>query len=292
MIHLFSHPNIWRRTTLLWLLACGCLLPAQAQVPDAFNRSGFYVSIGQMRNTSLTNESLTRFLNTYNSRFSGIISDPLPSVAFENARYWSFGLFLYSLDMEYGFTPIQQTLTAQFIDGRTRHMTYNARNGYLRVGLTLPTDVIRVGAFLSMNNQKGQLRSKMIYPNGMESFGMESPYNGIFEIDQMDLGYGFKASVGYKYVFFTFSAEKLGMQGDFFLPENQRNTRRFGIQDDLGLGGGSPYYNNHTFPTLLPENANNAVDPGRGATEPGVVNGNLSDWRLSFGLTFSLTSEF
>ncbi|MEL7533629.1 MAG: hypothetical protein AAFN10_20110, partial [Bacteroidota bacterium] len=59
------------------------------------------------------------------------------------------------------------------------------------VGKLSPTYVIRIGAFLSMNSQKGQLRSKLIYPNGMESFGMESSYNGIFDLDQLDLGYGF-----------------------------------------------------------------------------------------------------
>ncbi|MEM6342811.1 MAG: hypothetical protein AAF927_02990 [Bacteroidota bacterium] len=282
----------WRKIALSGLLAWLGLTSALAQVPDAFNRSGVYVSVGQMRNRSLTNESLDRFINTYNSRFASLLASPLPNINFDNSSYWSFGLFLYYLDMEYGFAPLRQTMVADFNDGRTRHIDFNARQQYLRVGLTLPTDLIRIGAFLSMNTNKGQVRSKMIYPNGMESYGMESSYNGIFDVDQLDLGYGFKASIGYKYVFFTFQAEKIGLQGDFWLPEDQQYKGTIGIQDELGLGGDSPYYNNHTFPTFLSQNAAVIPDPGNSAIAEGLVNGELSEWRFSFGITFSLTSEF
>ncbi len=292
MIKVYFPLKTWRRSVLFCLLVWLGLSSALAQVPDALKRSGVYVSVGQMRYRSLTNESLNNFINTYNSRFASLLSSPLPNVNFDNGSYWSFGLFLYSLDMEYGFAPLRQTMVADFNDGRTRHIDFNARQQYLKVGLTLPTDLIRIGAYFSMNTNKGQVRSKMIYPNGMESYGMESSYNGIFDVDQMDLGYGFKASLGYKYVFFTFHAERLGMRPDFFLPENQRSDRSIGIQDELGLGGDSPYYNNHTFPTFLAQNAAVIPDPGNSAIAEGLVNGELSEWRFSLGITFSLTSEF
>lgn len=140
-----------------------------------------------------------------------------------------------------------------------------------------------------MNSAKGQLYSRMIYPDGKVSYGVESVYNGIYDFNQLDVGYGFKASVGLKYFFLTAHAQRVGINLERIVGQEPRPP--LAMQDELGIGGASSTHNNYDLPIYLSADTRNPTPGVILPTDPILVNPRLENWRFWFGITFSITGN-
>lgn len=249
--------------------------------------NGIYLSLGKMNNGRIQGASVASFLDSYNQKFASTLTKKFDPLVFDNNFGWGIGAYFTGIDVEIMFSDLSYTNTAVFQDGRIREVSLNTSQFIGDVGFLIPMDIFKVGAYVIMSTQTGYLSSKMIYPSGEFSYGIESPYNGVFTIDHLDIGYGFKAMTGLKYVFFTFQAQRMG---DFMPWLDDGIDTPPAMKDQLGIGGDSKFFTNYTYPTFLSENAG-SVPINSSTISQGLVNPALNNWRFFLSITFCLSNH-
>lgn len=269
------------RKLLCFILILSALPIIHAQ-NKAWGGSGIYLSLGQMRNQRLESPSMAEYLASYNSRNAGVLTEKFDPLVIPNQFAWGVGFYVAGVDAEMMFSDLSYTQTATIRDGRVREITRQSNQLIGNVGFLIPSNFLKFGAYFSMSTSRGFVSSRLINPDGTFSYGIESTQNGIFDINQMDIGYGFKGMIGIKYGFLTFQAQRLGITL-FEKIEPQA------MRDELGIGGDFKSYTNYDFPTFLAEDAG-GVSGNASAISNGLVNPALANWRFFIGMSFCLSS--
>lgn len=264
------------------LLAVLLTCYASASAQDGIFGYGLYGSVGYDFNAGPKLFQLESLRQDYNKYFASNLAEPMQPMRFNNAFQWSAGVYFNALDLEVAYSKWKGETFSMSHWGTRREWQIDMFSRQMHFGVTLPLQFLRVGGYIGFDYHKGTFYSRLIYPDGYTSYGMDSRMNGIYNTARMDFTGGFKVMVGYLYGFLYFKADYLGL---FSSGEGGELASRF--KDELGSG--FSFYENYYFPQYYPSdmagfNNQDRYWLGNGAT----VDSRIKGWRFYLGATFCL----
>lgn len=257
-------------------------LSVAANAQDGIFAYGAYGSVGYAFNGHPKLYRLENLRQSYNDYFASNLLQPMEPLRLNNAFQWSAGLFFNVLDLDVAYSKWRGETFSVAHSGIRREWQMDMFSRSMQFGITLPLPFLRVGGYIGFDYHKGTFYSRMVYPDGYVSYGMESRLNGIYNTASMDYTGGFKVMAGYMFGFIYFKADYVGL-----ISTGKSGAEAGRYRDNLGNGFNN--FQNYTFAALYPMDIEGFNDYNRYAIGMGEkVDSRIKGWRFFLGATFCL----